>query len=85
MKNQEIEEWQKDIKQAEGIHPNSFANGPIVRSLFRVNVLLESITEEIKNFNETTSGLTKKANKLIWWYVILTGVIAIVTIVNIFL
>lgn len=103
---EDLEERQKNIKQADNTHPREFANGPFIRSLFnvseqisstsqqvvhltgsvrKVNESLGNLTKEINNFNQATTQLTTKANKLIWWYVILTGVIATATIISIFI
>jgi len=106
MTSQEFEEWKTDISGAENTHPNSFANGPFLKALFRVSqeidstsqmisylkrqvyqvsVSLDNLTKEIQDFSKVTTELSGKANKLIWWYVILTAVIAGATIINLFL
>lgn len=43
------------------------------------------LTATIRDFNLTTTNLTKKANSLIRWYVILTAVIAVATVASLWL
>jgi len=43
---------------------------------------LRELNENIKEFSNSTSRLSSKANRLIWWYVILTFFIAVATILN---
>jgi hypothetical protein len=43
---------------------------------------LDDLNANIKDFNKSTSILTGQANRLIRWYVILTFVIAIATVIS---
>lgn len=50
-----------------------------------LNKSIKELNQHIADFNEKSTELGRKANKLILWYVVLTGVIALATVVSLFL
>ena len=56
----------------------------IERSARDLNSNVNGLNQKISEFSDSTTHLSKKANKLIFWYVALTAVIAVATVVNIF-
>ena len=46
---------------------------------------VEDLRNEIKDFSDSTTKLTEKANSLLKWYVVATIIIAILTAINIYI
>ncbi len=45
--NEESQDWQRDIGEAQQTHPNAFANGPFVKSLFRTAQQLSIVEQRL--------------------------------------
>lgn len=84
---EEIGKLERKINSA-----SNFLNRAISQSAIDINSSLQNLNnsitdlnERISNFSRETTNLSQTANKLIKWYVILTGVIAIAMIMSIFI
>ena len=63
---EELNEWKKDVNLADKTHPNSFANGPFLRSLFKVSQNIDTtgqflgrLSGTAHEINISLSGLKK--------------------------
>jgi len=53
-------------------------------SLDNLNNNIVNLDEKISNFSRETTNLSETANRLIWWYIFFTAVIAVATVISIF-
>lgn len=61
---EELEEWGKDKKIAEGTHPNAFANGPFIRSLFKVSQNIDVVGQFLGRLTSITEKINSSLNEL---------------------
>ena len=83
----ELQGWDEIIKRAESDAKSGKSTSVIIRAAQKVTngiSNLNGLNQKISEFSDSTTHLSKKANKLIFWYVALTAVIAVATVVNIF-
>lgn len=66
------------------VHSLANLRSSVSSQVSHLNNTIKELNNKISEFSNETTKLSSKANKLIWWYVILTGVIAAATVINIF-
>lgn len=83
---EEINKLERKINSASNFLNRAISQSAIDinNSLKNLNDSISNLGEKISNFSQKTTNLSQTANKLIWWYVILTGVIAVAMIIQIF-
>jgi|SRR5581483_2377198 len=55
---EEFEEWQRDIGIAQQTHPNAFANGPFIRSLFKVSQNIDIAGQNVGHLTRATDQIS---------------------------